>query len=441
MAPRPNLEVKLLWGRTVLDALSANDRDAITIGDGLISRTVGPPIRCDVEAPPGRLPSRRFTIAERSPRGSWAIVVHASMSGRVDRASKKTETLHEIVRHGSGVRAGPLAETWACDLDLGDVAYVDHGALTIRLSVVEQIADRSRSLVPEIQPAWANALTITSFVHLAVILAILATPRPEADSRFVNDEPIEVPRSAHVKREPHEWLAKLPGDPAIGPRRAEGASGLRPTKTVAPGTRKEISARSEAERARTILERLFGNEGRPKRELFGSGQLDDHLDTALGGLQSAPMARAGGPGLGSTKDAQGADRLARIVGPGELSRARREGLRTDGEEAPPAVKELIIDDPLYKDAVSSVIESHRPQIRYCYERELTLSPTLEGRITVEWVIGAEGVRSSRVIESSLSNVRVESCIASAIRRWPMPAADDEVTAVIRHPFVLRLAHK
>jgi TonB family protein len=91
--------------------------------------------------------------------------------------------------------------------------------------------------------------------------------------------------------------------------------------------------------------------------------------------------------------------------------------------------------------IRTVVRSHAPEIRACYEFALTQHPSLAGRVVVNFTINAEGsVVSSEIFQSTVGNAAMESCIAKAVKLWsfPKPSAPGG-RAVVRYPFIFRPA--
>ena len=78
-------------------------------------------------------------------------------------------------------------------------------------------------------------------------------------------------------------------------------------------------------------------------------------------------------------------------------------------------------------------------MKFCYEKELTRNQNLQGRIMVQFTIGATGqVLTSIVQSSTMGNPPVEQCIANAVRRWEFPKPQGGIV-VVTYPFVLKSA--
>jgi hypothetical protein len=94
---------------------------------------------------------------------------------------------------------------------------------------------------------------------------------------------------------------------------------------------------------------------------------------------------------------------------------------------------------LSAEAIRRVVRRHLPEVRFCYEQGLQTNPSIEGRVTVGWIIGATGaVQSATVQGSDLGNSEVERCIAGAVRRWTFPQPDGGGVVGVNYPFVLQM---
>ena len=103
-----------------------------------------------------------------------------------------------------------------------------------------------------------------------------------------------------------------------------------------------------------------------------------------------------------------------------------------GEGAEPPTGEF-----LSREQISSVIRSHSNDIRICYERDLQEDPTLEGRITVNWIIGLDGrVIEQTAVENTMGSGAVESCILEEISRMRFDVPKGGMVNVT-YPFTFR----
>tara|TARA_B100000749_G_C18450166_1_gene476192 strand:- start:27225 stop:28706 length:1482 start_codon:yes stop_codon:yes gene_type:complete len=101
-------------------------------------------------------------------------------------------------------------------------------------------------------------------------------------------------------------------------------------------------------------------------------------------------------------------------------------------------EETIIQGGLAKDIIASVIKSHLGQIRYCYERQLSVAPNLYGKVLVKFVIGGDGMVSTQSIgTSTLNNSMVEGCVLRRVSRWKFPAPKGGTQVKVTYPFLFK----
>jgi len=81
----------------------------------------------------------------------------------------------------------------------------------------------------------------------------------------------------------------------------------------------------------------------------------------------------------------------------------------------------IVMGSLDKELIRQVIHRNRQQIQYCYEMQLTKYPSLAGKVSIAFVIGADGtVAQSKVASSNLNNPELEQCVAARFKSWLFP---------------------
>ncbi|MFH1018261.1 MAG: AgmX/PglI C-terminal domain-containing protein [Pseudomonadota bacterium] len=102
-------------------------------------------------------------------------------------------------------------------------------------------------------------------------------------------------------------------------------------------------------------------------------------------------------------------------------------------------EEVFIMGNIPKEVIGKIIEDHMGAIRYCYQRQLQVQPSLRGKITTDFVIGLEGrVTSTRVKRSTMGSPPVENCVLDVIRRLIFPKPGGGVVEV-SYPFSFRVA--
>lgn len=97
--------------------------------------------------------------------------------------------------------------------------------------------------------------------------------------------------------------------------------------------------------------------------------------------------------------------------------------------------ETIIMGGLDKSVIDEYIKRHMRQIRNCYERELSGSQKLAGRISTRFVISGTGrVTQAGVESSSMGNANVEKCLTGVLQRIVFPEPLGGGIVEVSYPF-------
>lgn len=149
------------------------------------------------------------------------------------------------------------------------------------------------------------------------------------------------------------------------------------------------------------------------------------------GILSAPMgagAQVSGSGGYGTKGKGGGQ-----AGYGKLSM-----IGSSGGMPVPLGAEATAEKGLEMDQIAAVIQQNLGQIRFCYEQGLQLEPSLNGRVGVDFTIGANGlVKAASIGSTSLNAKSVEDCVVMRLKSWKFPLPQGGVEVKVSYPFVLR----
>lgn len=103
----------------------------------------------------------------------------------------------------------------------------------------------------------------------------------------------------------------------------------------------------------------------------------------------------------------------------------------------PLDDEASVEGGLDKDQIIAVINRHRGQIVYCYEKGLQATPKIGGRVAVDFVIGPAGkITRAKVAQSSLGSKFVETCMLDRMKTWQFPRPVGNVNVDVLYPFEL-----
>ena len=85
-------------------------------------------------------------------------------------------------------------------------------------------------------------------------------------------------------------------------------------------------------------------------------------------------------------------------------------------------------------AIRHVFEQYNPQIRNCYERGLKNNPVLQGAMTLQISVGADGRVEGTQVGGSLRDRDVFSCVRQISSRMQFPRVRGGACAVVQVPY-------
>ncbi len=93
---------------------------------------------------------------------------------------------------------------------------------------------------------------------------------------------------------------------------------------------------------------------------------------------------------------------------------------------------------LDREVIAQYIKSQLGQILYCYERQLSASPDLFGKVAVKFTIGGNGAVEQQLIgDTTLKNATVEGCILNRVASWKFPAPQGGTKVLVTYPFLFK----
>jgi outer membrane biosynthesis protein TonB len=263
-----------------------------------------------------------------------------------------------------------------------------------------------------------------------------ASPRPSP----------QAPQRPQAQRQARaQEVRPKPPDPNLRKQftstRQGGAEAISPTESA--------NAQSANDVSKTGLLSAFGgggNRAKLDQAYSGAGELLGMADQATG--TSGQVTNRAGDDLGSQfRDVGAGGQGTATVGiAGGTTRGRSSGqsaygalgvggkgnIRIEAGGGDATFEQGTID----REAVRRVIRSIRSQIEACYESQLRMNPTLEGRIVITFEIEERGiVNVAKTKESSLNSPAVEKCLANRIKEQRFPEPPSGQIAVVNYPFL------
>lgn len=93
---------------------------------------------------------------------------------------------------------------------------------------------------------------------------------------------------------------------------------------------------------------------------------------------------------------------------------------------------------LDREVIAQYIKTQLGQILYCYERQLSASPELYGKIAVKFTIAGTGsVETQAINDTTLKNNNVENCILNKIAKWKFPEPRGGTKVLVTYPFLFK----
>ncbi len=456
------LEIKAMWGQTVLDTVSVTDRPVVTMGDERRVSGFGPfqkIVRCDLEIPSRGLPQKSYPLAEALGSGGGAnyqINVPDSSDGRLERADGQVVLLGAL---RDRMEPSDVVASKAYLLQPAETLFLQHGHIVFQIRYVRRTGLIPVALFEKMNYAWMNILILAFFIHAVAIVSFVSTPNTQSD---LTEELFKNPnRWAQIRRlappknrpKPKSLLSQIKGEESGARARGkEGKAGKKNAKNK-NGRMANKGDPSKKDLAKSTLAKIFGSRGSRRSFLFGTGGLGGELKAAVGSVQGRTIGDAEGlGGLGTRGSGPGGGGHSRdSVGVGSLGTRGRGGGGRGGygdsagrlggkveHEVTIRPGSPLIMGSLDKEIIRRVIKQHISQIRYCYERELQRTPGLFGKVATKFTISASGsVQSAQVSESTLKNRAVEQCITARIRTWKFPKPKGGGIVIVKYPFILK----
>ncbi len=97
-----------------------------------------------------------------------------------------------------------------------------------------------------------------------------------------------------------------------------------------------------------------------------------------------------------------------------------------------------VEEGLTKDEVGEVIHRHLSEVRYCYESAMLRNTDLEGKLVLNFTIGATGaVKSSEIKSSTLPDPRLDDCVVRRLVTWQFPKTKGGIDVAVSYPFIFK----
>jgi len=388
--------------------------------------------------PDEQLPRADFPLFESS-GGVWYCNVNDKWTGFVDQGESRSD-FKQLVAAGKAQKGGDgyrieIAEDARLVLEMGTTIFVAHQVYPGKQTVI--------AVGENIDWMFLAMVGMAVFTMGAFMAVVQLVPPPEHTEVELDDRLIQM--LLEKEKPPEEDKQPDAGEGAKA-KKEEGKVGKEEAKLDKAKGEKVQKMQMDKEVAEDAgLLGALRDDASLDSSLSNSG-LSGSLQSGIGGLIGAKGTQAGSGGLGGRGGGLGgggsADGLGGMgtKGRGSGSSGYGSGGGDFGQRGEGAIAGVggdpIILGALDKSLIDAVIKRNMSAIRYCYQRELTKNPSLNGKITVKFVIAADGsVSSATTKSSSMSNPAVESCINGRFMRFTFPQPKGGGIVIVSYPFI------
>lgn len=400
--------------------------------------TVGDSPKCTFVLPKSQLPASTFTLFKPGPKG-YTLYVTDKMKGKISSggAVVALQKVNEdpAVTMKDGVAQLPLTEQdrGKIQIDTATVLFQFVAPPPAKaVKPIQQLDFRPR-LLQEDDPVFIGFLGVWSALGLVLAIWVwqsepLELSIDDVPARFVKLVVAEPPEPPPVELEPEPSTEEAPS-------KAEEAS------SKAPGPK--APAKSESERKSDVINnsklllKLIGTQGESSNGMVANLWSDE--EKGLGDIDSALQETAG-----ATTDAASATRVGKAGGTGAQDIGDIEGIG-GGQGGSVAVAVTVkpkvstgsgsVASTGDENQIKATVSKFSGQLQYCYEKQLKIVPTLEGRIEVGWTVANGAVTGTPYIrENTTGDAELADCVVKKIRRWTFPA---DATGDMSWPFLFQ----
>ena len=436
---------------------------------------IGEHPKCDFHVPTELLPDKKFPLI-KAEGDAFLLQWNDNIKGKIV-LDKETILLSDIKSHkntrvsneySEGTYLWPIPEKALCIIELEDIIF--------QINAIP----RMQLVAPFVLSGWdygaLKHYVVSSVIHGIILAIIFSWPQSpvtfSADQLDTEDRfakflvtPPAPPPSENKGLSKEEKGKKVKDDKN---KKENIPAVTKKQRIVLKGAAKELTPGQKLKRDMELVKssglvKALKTGGSVLNSIFDSGSaLSGGAENAWGNLDgNTPGGDSygygqgyglggGGGGPGGTSglgDTVAYNSIKTWGGGGRHSKARLLAAKVKFDKHKTHKPELeigtaIIAGTLSRSIIRQVIQSHRNEIKYCYERELIRFPKLYGKIIVIFHIAPSGMILKTAIKSStMRNKNVEGCVLGKIARWMFPKPEGGGMVVVTYPFIFKAAGK
>jgi len=471
------LEVMVLWGETVLHAAHLSPPRSYYVGEEERKN-----LSCDFFVPEEKIGCTRAPIVLVD--GSCArVVLLTGATGHVELPGKGKVALRELAAMGLTEPCPELAGALCVALPLGARARICVQDMVFIVNAVN--AGRTVSAGAFADRDWTTALYVglSSAVHVGLLAAVASfmPPMGITDNEGMSKDQLYLIQqylNAAAEREnaaaqpedaPAEVAANNQAEGGKGTRSvgAEGSMGSSVSHNTngrfaiaGPQTNKDIQVARERAKSEAASWGLIGvlNQGTggdpnaPIAAWGGDFSRGNDPISANGNMWGERLAESNGAGgLGLTGIGEGSGGSGFGIGLGNIGTVGHGAGNGDGQgigngaglkgrgHVPTAPRVIIgstiVNGRLPSEVIQRIVRQNYGRFRLCYENGLRGNPSLQGRVSVRFVIGRDGsVSNVSNSGSDMPDQAVTQCVVRSYYGLSFPEPENGIVTVV-YPIV------
>jgi hypothetical protein len=408
------------------------------------SVTVGDSSKNTFVLPKSSLGTPSFTIFKAAGKG-YQLQFTEAMKGKISAGGGAVVALQKAaedpqITRKDGVLTLPLTEQDRGKIQIDSVTVLFQFVAPPppkAAKPIQQLDFRPRMLAED-DPVFIGFLGVWSALGLVLAIWVWSVD-PEAIT--LDDIPDEYVKLIVEPPKVEDPIPVEPAPDAAGPEKeveTEAQEAMKEAKTSGQKAKAESARKSELINNSKLLLKLIGTTGDSSNGVVanlwsdqeqGLGDVNAALQNTAGATTNAGDAtrvgNMGGNGaagigeLGSIGGGQGGDAAVKVIVKPKVSTGAGSVAATGDENQ-----------------VKATVAKFAGQLQYCYEKQLKVVPTLEGRIEVGWSVAGGAVTGKPYVVSNTTNdAELADCVTQKIRRWTFPA---DVEGDMSYPFLFQL---
>ncbi len=454
MKNNQNLRIALVWNETVFQERTFTQVSADTI-------TVGEHRANDFYVPAPGLPEQ-FPMFRRNGE-NYTLQFTSALDGKIHFRGEQydLETLAKAqnvtdLGQGSSARKGNVS-VYELTLQEGDWGILRLGEVAIFFKFVEPVGAIARRGFSGFEWPLVGTMVLALAFHAVFLLVAELSYDPNINqmhaqlpNRFVhfiaNEPPDPIEEEPLLDAPEEDLTAKKPGG-------EEGKFGD-PEKEIPDSKipKKEGDLAEKIDVNNIAITKALG------KNLLGKGPLQNifgdiegfeakmNVNVAMNGTGNTLAIGRGTNGMGmrGLRNGGGGNGFGRVVGVGNIDVGNGRGVAARvGGRAKKKVKTKLsigtanVGQFCAKNNIRSVVRRGSAAVKYCFEKELQINPSLSGKVVLQWTVNASGkVSKAYVSSTTLKNKKVESCMVRVAKRWRFEEPKGG-HCVISYPFTFK----